>query len=81
MQKFRRVARESRYEGCPLIEKFKQGINRTIRRKLMEAKHQPGTVEQWYDRATALDWNWRESRREEEGLRGQREPGGIAPRQ
>jgi len=81
MQKFRRVARESRYEGCPLIEEFKQGINKTIRRKLMEAKHQPGTVEQWYDRATALDWNWRESRREEEGLRGQREPGGIAPRQ
>ena len=36
----------------------------------MEAEHQPETVEQWYERAIALDQNWRESRREEERLRG-----------
>ena len=35
----------------------------------MEAEHQPGTMEQWYERIIALDWNWRESRREEERLR------------
>jgi len=73
VQEFRRAARESRYEGHPLIEEFKQEMNRTIRRKLMEAEHQLGTVEQWYDRAIALDQNWRESRRKEERLRGQRE--------
>jgi len=48
---------------------------------LIEAEHQPGTAEQWYDRAIALNRNWRESRREEERLRGQREQEGVAPRQ
>ena len=36
----------------------------------MEVERQPGTIEQWYDRAMALDWNWKKSRREEERLRG-----------
>jgi len=30
IQKFKRVVRESRYEGRLLIEKFKRGINRVI---------------------------------------------------
>jgi len=30
MQEFRKVARESRYEGRPLIEEFKRGINGII---------------------------------------------------
>ena len=55
MQEFRKVAKGSGYEGHPLIEEFKQEMNRAIRRKLMEAEHQPGTIEQWYDRAMALD--------------------------
>ena len=57
IQEFRRAARGSRYEGRPLIEEFKRGMNCTIRRKLMETECQPGTIEQWYDRATALDQN------------------------
>jgi len=32
VQEFRRVARESRYKGQSLIEKFKQGINVIIRK-------------------------------------------------
>ena len=39
IQEFRRVARESGYEGQPLIEEFKQGMSGVIRRKLMEAEH------------------------------------------
>ena len=70
IQEFRIAARESRYKEHPLIEEFKQGMNRAIRRKLMEAEYQPGTMEQWYERATTLDQNWRESRRKEERLRG-----------
>ena len=35
----------------------------------MEAENPPASIEQWYRRATALDRNWRESRREEERLR------------
>ena len=46
VQDFKRVARESRYEGCPLIEEFKRGMNGSIRRKLMEAENQPGSIEQ-----------------------------------
>ena len=62
IQEFKRVARESRYEGRPLVEEFKRGMNRTIRRKLMEAEDQLGSIKQWYRRALALDRNQRESR-------------------
>jgi len=76
VQEFKRVARGSRYEGRPLMEEFKRGINRGIRRKLMEAKNLPASIEQWYRRATALDRNWKESRREEERLRKKKTGGG-----
>jgi len=79
IQEFKRVARGSGYEGRSLVEEFKRGINRVIRRKLIETENQPSSIEQWYKRATALDRNWRESRREEERLRGKKEQG--APKQ
>jgi len=75
VQEFKRVARGSGYEGRPLVEEFKRGMNGGIRRKLMEAENPPASIEQWYRRAMALDRNWRESRREEERLR-KREVGG-----
>ena len=62
IQKFKRAARGSRYERRLLVEKFKRGMNGVIRRKLMEAENQPGSIEQWYRRAIALNRNWRESR-------------------
>ena len=45
VQDFKKVARGSGYERCPLIEEFKQGMNGSIRRKLMEAENQPVTIE------------------------------------
>ena len=75
VQEFKRAARGSGYEGQPLIEEFKRGMNGGIRRKLMEAKNPPASIEQWYRRATALDRNWRESRREEKRLK-KKEVGG-----
>ena len=66
MQEFKRTARGSGYEGRPLVEKFKRGMNGGIRRKLIEAENPLASIEQWYRRAMALDRNWRESRREEE---------------
>jgi len=39
VQEFKRVARDSRYEGRPLIKEFKRGMNRGIRRKLMEGEN------------------------------------------
>ena len=47
----------------------------------MEAENQPATIEHWFKRAIALDRNYRESRREEERLRGRKETNGApAPR-
>jgi len=66
VQEFKRVARGSRYEGRPLVEEFKREMNEAIRRKLMEAENQPGSIEQWFRRTIALDRNWRKSRREKE---------------
>jgi len=76
VQEFKRAARGSGYEGRPLVEEFKRGMNGGIQRKLMEAENPPTSIEQWYRRATALDRNWRESRREEERLKKKETGGG-----
>ena len=81
VQEFKRAARESGYEGRPLVKEFKRGMNGGIRRKLMETENPPASIKQWYRRAMALDRNWRESRREEERLRGKKEATGSAPKQ
>ena len=81
VQEFKRTARGSRYEGRPVIEEFKRGMNRGIQRRLMEAENPPTSIEQWYRRVMALDRNWRESRREEKRIRGKKEGGGGAPKQ
>jgi len=81
VQEFKRAARGSGYEGRLLVEEFRRRINGGIRRKLMEAENPPASIEQWYRRATALDRNWRESRREEERMRGKKEAVGGALKQ
>ena len=81
VQEFKKTVRGSEYKGWPLVEEFKRGINGGIRRKLMEAENPPISIENWYRRATALDRNWRESRREEERLRGKKEITGGASKQ
>ena len=77
VQEFKRAARGSGYEGRLLVEEFKREMNGGIRRKLMEAENLPTFIEQWYRRAMALDRNWRESKKEEERLRGRKEGGGV----
>ena len=57
VQKFRKVAKGSRYEERTLMEEFKREMNGAIRRKLMEAEHQLSSIEQWYNRAITLDKN------------------------
>jgi len=44
VQEFKKVTRESGYVGRPLIEEFKRGLNRTIRRKLAKAEEPPTTI-------------------------------------
>ena len=62
------------------VQEFKRGMNGMIRRKLIEAECQLSLIEQWYNRAIAIDRNWRKSRREEERLRRQKDNGAPAPR-
>ena len=81
VQEFKRAARGSGYKKRLLVEEFKKGMNGAIKRKLMEAENQPGSIEQWFRRATALDKNWRESRRKEETLRGRKKQGREASKQ
>jgi len=45
VQKFKRAVCRSGYEGRPLVEEFKRGINRGIRRKLMEAENPLASIE------------------------------------
>jgi len=68
VQEFKKVTRGSSYEGRPLIEKFKQGLNGAIRRKLAEAEEPPTTIGEWQERAVRLDRNQRQSRAEERVL-------------
>ena len=81
VQEFKRATRGSGYEGRPLVEEFKKGMNGGIRRKLMEVENLLASIEQWYRRTMALDRNWRESKREEERLRGKKEQEGGVLRQ
>jgi len=45
IQEFKRVARDSGYEGRPLVEEFNRRMNGAIRRKLIEVENQPGSIE------------------------------------
>jgi len=68
VQEFKKVARGSSYERRPLIEEFKRGLNRGIRRKLAEAEEPLTTIGEWQERAVRLDRNQRQSRMEERML-------------
>ena len=46
VQEFKKIARGSGYKGQPLIEEFKRGLNREIKRKLAEAKSSPSSIEE-----------------------------------
>jgi len=68
VQEFRRAARGSGYKGRALVEEFKRGLNRTIRRRLAEAETPPTTITQWQERSVQLDRNMWQSRAEERML-------------
>ena len=68
VQEFRKVARESSYEGQPLIEEFKRELSGMLRRKLAEAETPSNMIEEWQERTVRLDRNQRQSRAEERML-------------
>ena len=46
VQEFKQATRGSEYEGRPLVEEFKRGMNGGIRRKLMESENPLTSIEQ-----------------------------------
>jgi len=68
VQEFRRAARGSGYEGRALINRFKEGLNGTIKRKLAKAESLPSTIMEWQERAVKLDRNMRQSRAEDRSM-------------
>ena len=46
MQELRRAARECGYKERPLVEEFKSGMNRVIRRKLIETERSFRSIKQ-----------------------------------
>ena len=83
MQEFKKIARGSGYTRRPLIEEFKRGLNRAIRKKLAEAEELLTTIGEWQERVVRLDRNQRQSRAEERMLgRNAVHPGGnVQPRE
>jgi len=61
VQIFKKTARGSSYEGRPLVEEFKRGLNRNIWRRLAEAELPPITIKEWWERLVRLDQNLRQS--------------------
>jgi len=48
IQMFRKAARSSSYGKQVLIEKFKRGIDRRIRKRLIEVECSFKSINQWY---------------------------------
>ena len=46
VQEFKKIARGSGYKEWPLIEEFKRGLSRGIKRKLAEAESSPCTIKE-----------------------------------
>jgi len=46
VQEFKRVVRGSEYEEWLLMEEFKRGMNRVIRRKLIKVERPPRSIDQ-----------------------------------
>ena len=68
IQEFKKVTRGSGYEGQSLIEEFKRGLSRVIKKKLAEAEEPLTTIGEWQERTVRLDRNQRQSRVEKRML-------------
>ena len=59
VQKYRRAARDSKYEEQVLVKEFKREMNSVIKKKLMKVKISPKSIDQWYKCTTNLYIYWR----------------------
>jgi len=68
IQVFKKILKGSDYENRPLIEEFKRGLNRNIRRRLAEAELPLTIIKKWWERSVRLDRNLRQSKVEKKML-------------
>ena len=79
--KFRTLAHQTRYNDAALVEKFEQGLNQELRKKIYNLPQMPVTSDDWIVWAMRLDRQWRMFERNKrndgqqqpnnDGLRGQ----------
>ena len=65
VQDFEKAALEAGYEGFPLIVEFKHSIHPALRKRLLEIRPQPVTIEEWYNESITIDRQWRITKAEE----------------
>jgi hypothetical protein len=64
VQEFRRIARDSGYNGRALVEEYKRSLNQKLRMALMTSERPPTDIGSWYKRSMALDRQWRQAKAE-----------------
>jgi len=57
VQIFKKITKDSGYEGNILIEEVKRSLNEVVRRRLMKSKQLPRIIEKYYKIAMAIDRN------------------------
>jgi len=65
VQEFEKAALEAGYEEYPLVVEFKCSLNSGLKRRLIELRPMPVTIQQWYDKAIMIDRQWKVARTEE----------------
>ena len=62
---FEKAALEAGYDGFPLIVEFKWSLHPALRKRLLEIRPQPVTIQEWYNEAITIDRQWHISKAEE----------------
>ena len=65
VQDFKKAALEAGYKGFPLIVEFKWSIHPALQKWLSEIRPQPVSIQEWYNEAITIDWQWKIMKAEE----------------
>ena len=58
VQDFEKAALEVGYEGFLLIVEFKWSLHPALRKRLLEIRPQPVTIQEWYNESITIDRQW-----------------------
>ena len=77
IQDFEKAALEAGYEGFPLIVEFKRSLHPALRKRLLEIRPQPVTIQEWYNETITIDRQWHISKAEEAFYRKTNQGGSV----